>query len=64
MLTEADSAIAECRTFASGKTLDAGWGNPKATGRRHPVAGMSTPKVFEISPKVNKIINTKKFLRL
>ena len=48
MLTEADSAIAECRTFASGKTLDAGWGNP------------DTPKVLEISPKVNKIINAKK----
>ena len=47
MRTNADSAIAECRTFAVGK-MKILRGNP------------DTPKVLEISPKVNKIINAKK----
>ena len=51
MLTEADSAIAECRNFAVGKS-------------ETPRVVRNTPKEIQISPKVNKIINAKKQERL
>jgi hypothetical protein len=47
-VTYREITLSACRTFALGKTLDA-----ERVVR-------NTPKVLKFSPKVNKIINTKK----